>query len=169
LPALEARQKEETNSKVKRSLREAIAMIQLASEDSAVKQKACEVLGELGSIPSQDALKTVQKAAEAAGDKPLADAAAAALDQIASHVKVVNTVGTVFRGVSNGSVLLVIAIGLAITFGLMGVINMANGELIAVGAYTAYVVQRIFGEGLALSPFGMDINLPGMHKTGTGY
>lgn len=169
LPALEARQKEETDKKVQRALREAIAMIQLTSEDSGVKQKACEVLGELTSIPSQDALKTVQKAAEAAGDKPLAEAAAKALEDIASHLKMVNTAGTLFRGISNGSVLLVIAIGLAITFGLMGVINMAHGELIAVGAYTAYVVQRIFGEGLALSPFGFQINIPGMNKTGGGY
>jgi urea transport system permease protein len=81
----------------------------------------------------------------------------------------VNTAGTLFRGLSNGSVLLVIAIGLAITFGLMGVINMAHGELIAVGAYTAYVVQKIFGEGLAISPFGFNVNIPGMHMSGRGY
>ncbi|HEX2747313.1 MAG TPA: urea ABC transporter permease subunit UrtB [Verrucomicrobiales bacterium] len=169
LPALEARQKEETSGKVKRALREAIAMIQLASEDSEVKQKACATLGEIGSIPSQDALKSVQKAAETAGDKPLAEAAQKALAEIASHVTMVNTAGTLFRGLSNGSVLLVIAIGLAITFGLMGVINMAHGELIAVGAYTAYVVQKIFGEGLALSPFGFNVNIPGMHMSGRGY
>lgn len=169
LPALKLRQQSEQDTKVKRALREAIALTELASPDSPVRQKACDVLGELTSIPAQDALKSVQREALAAGDKPLAEAAAKALAAIASHVSTVNTVGTLFRGLSNGSVLLVIAIGLAITFGLMGVINMAHGELIAVGAYTAFVVQRIFGEGLSLSPFGIQIEIPGMHLAGRSY
>ena len=169
LPALQLRQKSESDAKVKRALREAVALTELTSPDSSVKQQACGVLAELTSIPAQDALKAVAREADAAGDKPLAAAAAAALKAIASHVTTVNTVGTLFRGLSNGSVLLVIAIGLAITFGLMGVINMAHGELIAVGAYTAYIVQKIFGEGLTLAPFGLQINLPGMHLTGRGY
>ena len=63
----------------------------------------------------------------------------------------VNFFGTIFRGLSLGSILLVVALGLAITFGLMGVINMAHGEMIAVGAYTSYVVQNIFGAGFAFS------------------
>ena len=50
----------------------------------------------------------------------------------------------IFNGLSVSSVLLLAAIGLAITFGLMGVINMAHGELIMIGAYTTYVVQTIF-------------------------
>jgi urea transport system permease protein len=169
LAVLKLRQESESEDKVKRALREAIAITELAAEDSGVKQKACDVLTELTSIPAQDALKTVQREAEKAGDKPLADAAGRALTALASHLRTVNTVGTLFRGLSNGSVLLVIAIGLAITFGLMGVINMAHGELIAVGAYTTYVVQRAFGEGLALSPFGISINIPGMHLTGRSY
>lgn len=52
----------------------------------------------------------------------------------------------VFNGFSLGSILLFVAIGLAITFGLMGVINMAHGELIMVGAYMTYVVQQIFAK-----------------------
>jgi urea transport system permease protein len=78
-----------------------------------------------------------------------------------SILRLVNTYGTAFRGLSTGSVLLVVAIGLAITFGLMGVINMAHGELIAVGAYTTYIVQNIFGAGLSLSPFGKRFSIPG--------
>lgn len=169
LPPLQLRANQEPDGRVRRALREAIALTELVSTESAVRQKACDVLGELGSIPSQDALKSVLKEAETAGDTVLAGAARNALAAIAAHIQTVNTVGTLFRGLSNGSVLLVIAIGLAITFGLMGVINMAHGELIAVGAYTTYVVQRIFGEGLALSPFGIRINLPGMHLAGQGY
>jgi urea transport system permease protein len=53
--------------------------------------------------------------------------------------------GNLFRGVSYGSVLILIALGLAITFGLMGVINMAHGELMMIGAYTTYEVQLLFG------------------------
>jgi urea transport system permease protein len=53
-------------------------------------------------------------------------------------------VGNVFYGVSLGSVLLLAALGLAITFGLMGIINMAHGELLMVGAYTTYVCQSLF-------------------------
>jgi urea transport system permease protein len=93
-----------------------------------------------------------------------------ALAKIASHVSNVNAVSTLFHGLSTGSVLLVVAIGLAITFGLMGVINMAHGELLVVGAYTTYVVQRIFGNGLELSPFGkLHIVIPGMHTVGVTY
>ena len=53
-------------------------------------------------------------------------------------------VGLAFSGVSLGSILLLAALGLAITYGLMGVINMAHGELIMIGAYTTYVVQNLF-------------------------
>ena len=53
-------------------------------------------------------------------------------------------VGLLFSGVSLGSILLLAALGLAITYGLMGVINMAHGELIMIGAYTTYVVQNLF-------------------------
>src|SRR2546428_8064294 len=53
-------------------------------------------------------------------------------------------IGLAFAGVSLGSILLLAALGLAITYGLMGVINMAHGELIMIGAYTTYVVQNLF-------------------------
>jgi urea transport system permease protein len=97
------------------------------------------------------------------GDKTGAEAARRAMVQIDSHISFINAVGTGFRGLSLGSVLLVVAIGLAITFGLMGIINMAHGEFIAVGAYTTYVVQNIFAGGLNLSPFGISLSIPGMN------
>ena len=169
LPALQTALKTETDSDAKRALAEAIAFVELKSEDAATKLAACQKLGELTSIPSQDVLKTLKTEAEAAGNAELAAAAQASLDLIATHVRNVNTVGTMFRGLSTGSVLLVVAIGLAITFGLMGVINMAHGEMLVVGAYTTYVVQNLFGEGLHLSPFGTSINIPGMNATGWLY
>src|SRR4029078_5489420 len=82
-------------------------------------------------------------------------------------------------GVVLGSILLVVALGLAITFGLMGIINMAHGELIAVGAYTCYVVQNLFGSGFAFSitlPFhfrgtaiSFGLSLPGLNSSGWVY
>jgi len=169
LATLQAVQEKEADRAVRRGLEEAIAFVQLRSETPADRVAACATLGRLGSIPSQDALKTVQAEAAAAGDAELEAAATAALADIASHLTVVNTVGTLFRGLSSGSILLVAAIGLAITFGLMGVINMAHGELIVVGAYTTYIVQNIFGAGMQLSPFGFTFQLPGMNAAGSAY
>ncbi|RYD45827.1 MAG: urea ABC transporter permease subunit UrtB, partial [Verrucomicrobiaceae bacterium] len=163
LPGLLILQKTEKDAKVKRALEESIALIQLRSAVPAEKLAACRKLGELGSIAAQDALKTVVKEATAANDKPLLAAAEAAIRAIERHVSRVNAMGTAFRGISLGSVLLVVAIGLAITFGLMGVINMAHGEFIAVGAYTTYVIQNVFAGGLKLSPFGFNLALPGFN------
>jgi urea transport system permease protein len=67
-----------------------------------------------------------------------------------------NLFGTAFRGVSLSAVLLVAALGLAITFGLMGVINMAHGEIIMVGAYSAYVTQNVFTKWFGASGRGFD-------------
>ena len=61
------------------------------------------------------------------------------------HKSSVELAGNLFRGISYGSVLILIALGLAITFGLMGVINMAHGELVMIGAYATYEVQMYFG------------------------
>ena len=68
-------------------------------------------------------------------------AAAAAVKSITRRRTFYSGIETLFFGLSLGSVLVLIAIGLAITFGVMGVINMAHGELMMLGAYTTYVVQ----------------------------
>src|SRR5258708_9349318 len=81
----------------------------------------------------------------------LARAATRAIGLIEEHLWWVNFFGTIFHGLSLGSILLVVALGLAITFGLMGIINMAHGEMIAVGAYACYVVQNLFGAGFGFS------------------
>ena len=169
LPILEERLKVETDGSVKRAVQEAIALTQLRSPDKAVRLAGCTSLAKIHPLSAKDSLESVVKEAQKAGDKELAVAAKKALEAVESHRSIVNFFGTLFRGLSLGSVLLVVAIGLAITFGLMGVINMAHGELIAVGAYTTYVVQCLFAEGLALSPFGMKLSLPGMHSSGWVY
>ncbi len=168
LPALQARMKVEKDPSVQHALTEAIALINLKSEDPKVQVDAANQLGAMVSIPSQDALLQLSRDSETTHPE-VAKAAKSAMAAIATHVRYVNFYGTLFRGLSSGSVLLVVAIGLAITFGLMGVINMAHGELIAVGAYTTYCIQNIFGNGLALSPFGVSISIPGFHATGGLY
>ena len=66
------------------------------------------------------------------------------LRAIESRLATGEMIGRVFSGISLGSILLLAALGLAITYGLMGVINMAHGELIMIGAYATYVVQNLF-------------------------
>jgi urea transport system permease protein len=164
LPALRERLAKETDGQVLRGINEAIALTEIKSADPETVTSACRTLGDLGSIRSQDALSAIAKQSG-----PQARAAQDALRKIELHLLYVNTLGTLFRGLSLGSVLLVAALGLAVTFGLMGVINMAHGEMIAVGAYTTYVVQCIFGPGLELSPFGLHLSFPSLKATGWLY
>lgn len=168
LPALSELLNREADPKVRRALDETIAIIQLKSPDSSERIAAVNRLGELTSLASQDAIRTLQREASEADDYPTVRATEKALAAIDTHISTINAIGTAFRGISLGSVLLVVAIGLAITFGLMGVINMAHGELIAVGAYTTYIIQNIFDAGLRLSPFGKSLAIPGMNLGESG-
>ncbi len=86
-------------------------------------------------------------------DNDIRDAATAAIKTIKTKLDFYQTIETVFFGFSLGSVLLLAAIGLAITFGVMGVINMAHGELIMLGAYTTYVVQLVMPNNIEMSIF----------------
>ena len=164
LPLLQTELTRKTDATTTRALREAVALIQLKDPDDAVQTAAARQLGAMGSIPSRDFLKALHD--DPATKPATALAATAALADIASHVRRVDAVGTAFRGLSTGSILLVVALGLAITFGLMGVINMAHGELMVVGAYTTYVIQNLFGDGLEISPFGLHLKIPGLHQQG---
>ena len=83
--------------------------------------------------------------AEALGIYKYAIAYKYVINQINSYQGFVGGIGNIFRGLSLGSVLILMALGLAITFGLMGVINMAHGELMMIGAYATFEVQRLFG------------------------
>ncbi len=168
-PALEGRLKVEQDPDVLKALKEALALIRLKDPSDEAKIAALSELKTLHTFSSYDFVKAVHKEAEAAKNEPVKKATEATLAAIDSHRSTVNFFGTLFRGTSLGSILLIAALGLAITFGLMGVINMAHGEMIAVGAYTTYIVQNIFGAGLALSPFGFSLMIPGMNATGSLY
>jgi len=76
-------------------------------------------------------------------DAEVEAAARRVLQCIESRLAVYDTISNLYFGISLGSVLLLAAIGLAITFGVMGVINMAHGEMVMLGAYTTYVIQQL--------------------------
>jgi urea transport system permease protein len=176
VPILQGRLAKETDERVKKALSEGIASLQLGDSDPSVQVAAIHQLAAMGSIGN---LEDLQKLADSKSDPKVTAAAKTAVSSIQQHIWWVNFFGTIFRGVSLGSILLVVALGLAITFGLMGVINMAHGEMIAVGAYTTYVVQNIFGSGFAFAvtlPFnvgghqlGFGLHLPGLNATGWFY
>jgi urea transport system permease protein len=166
LPALEKRLAVETDPQAIKALREALALVRLKSPDDATQLAALKELESLQSLASTDFVKAIVKDATAAKDEKLLAAARSALLAVERHRTAVDFGGTLFRSLSLGSILIIVALGLAITFGLMGVINMAHGEMIAIGAYTTYVVQNVFANGLALSPFGFSVSLPGMQATG---
>jgi len=124
-----------------------------------VRIAAIKLLAEIRSVPSLAFLKKLLEQTQkepAKWDEGTKTALASSIRQIEEYVAWGNLFGTAFRGVSLSAVLLVAALGLAITFGLMGVINMAHGEIIMVGAYTAYVVQNIFKGWFGASGTGFD-------------
>jgi len=177
IPILQNRLTKETNVEVRRSIDEAIALLQLADTDPKVQIAAVQHLAQLKAIGSVDNIKKLMTKPGANGD--VVKACQSATNVIENHISFVNFIGTIFHGLSLGSILLVVALGLAITFGLMGIINMAHGEMIAVGAYTCYVVQNIFGTGFGFTitlPFSFGgkmihfgLHLPGLNATGWTY
>jgi urea transport system permease protein len=177
LPILQVRLAKEKNAGVKRIILEAIATLQLGDTNPAVQIAAVKQLAALKSTGSLDNLN--QLAANTHNNPQLTREIQLAVSSIEDHIWWVNFYGTIFHGISLGSVLLVVALGLAITFGVMGVINMAHGEMIAVGAYTTYVIQNIFSSGFGFHitlPFsimghqlGFGLNLPGLNATGWFY
>ncbi|WP_295892049.1 urea ABC transporter permease subunit UrtB [uncultured Vibrio sp.] len=96
-------------------------------------------------------LQTLNKLKASEKDELVLAAAERALDRYQQSQKLYSGVETLFFGLSLGSVLVLAGIGLAITFGVMGVINMAHGELIMIGAYTTYVMQQLMPNQIGLA------------------
>jgi urea transport system permease protein len=107
---------------------------------AAVKQ----LKGRLEPTVKNALVKQLQLLPEQTENKPLRTALTKLIDDIDQQASVFSLAENLFFGVSLGSVLLLSAIGLAITFGVMGVINMAHGEMMMLGAYTTYVIQQTF-------------------------
>jgi urea transport system permease protein len=158
VPALEARLDVEPDAKVKSAIEEALAISLLKNGDDAERLDAIKDLTRMKSVAARGFLDALLQAEITAHreQSTLALAAHNALRVIEEHVKMMEFLGSFFRGFSTGSVLLIVSFGLAITFGLMGVINMAHGEFVAIGGYVTYLVQTFFINtwGLSSSGFG---------------
>ena len=127
---------------------ESIALIELGSEnftDSPKKRMAAAArLGEMCSAPAVPILDSLLKTPESLAPQER-EAFAKALETIEWYQWKIARVQNLFQGLSLGSVLILVALGLAIIFGQMGVINMAHGELMMIGAYATYEIQMLFG------------------------
>lgn len=145
LPALQRKFEAEPEGRVKRVFEEAYLINFLGQnpdEDAVVA--TITRLGELKSLTGRGFIEEAQKSALETGNERIATVCHAALKRIENHLALVEQLGNLFRGLSLGSVLLMVSFGLAITFGLMGIINMAHGEFIAIGGYTCFMVQNFF-------------------------
>ncbi|WP_051058878.1 urea ABC transporter permease subunit UrtB [Yersinia pseudotuberculosis] len=143
LPLLNQRLKLETDSQVKEALSIALANLQLTDSNPQVRLNAVQLLGQSGSPQTQSRLQSLTDT-QVEPNEQVRAAAATSLKQIQHRLMIGEVIGQVFSGLSLGSILLLAALGLAITYGLLGVINMAHGEMLMLGAYSAYLVQSLF-------------------------
>jgi urea transport system permease protein len=147
LPLLAKALDKETDARVKGALVLAHAQSSLKSDDPAVRLAAVKALGGSGNPNIRTLLAALLEKKDGVPAEPDARVrleAQASLKAVERRLALAENVGRVFSGLSLGSILLLAALGLAITYGVMGVINMAHGELLMIGAYSAYLVQGLF-------------------------
>jgi len=148
LPVLDRVLAQEKDGQVREAVQSLQGALLLGSRDRDKRLAAVDVLRRAPSTRSKRLLlERLGGAASDPGAEPdpaVRDAIHRAVNDIDGSLRLAEVVGWVFSGLSLGSVLLLAALGLAITFGLMGVINMAHGELLMIGAYATYVVQSFF-------------------------
>ena len=160
-PAVDAALAKETDPAVKAALLQAKAAIVAASGTGSDADRLAAI-STLKARGDGDALNLLNQIAAAPGaSAAVKSAAAAAVSSIQWMLSVWQALQNCWYGVSLGSVLLLAAIGLAITFGVMGIINMAHGEMVMIGAYTTFVTQQLVSQYLpALSSAGLVIAVP---------
>ena len=159
LPTLETAIGKEQDPRIKRALLEARAAVILSDDKASDEEKlaAVDIIRQRG---DQDALGLLSSL-PADTSPPVVKAASAAVGAIQNRLVVWEAVQNAWYGISLGSVLLLAAIGLAITFGVMGVINMAHGEMVMIGAYVTYVVQELIRtRNPALFDYSLAIAIP---------
>jgi len=139
---------QEKDPQVRKYLAIALALVQIDSPNLKKRLKAIELLGKSGNpkfLPLLKQILTKDNHGKFLEPSPqIREAAFKSIKAIERHMLLISIVRNLFYGISLGSVLLLASLGLAITFGLMGVINMAHGEMLMLGAYSAYVVQNLF-------------------------
>jgi len=148
LPLVKRALEKESDAAVRRVLERIEASLDLKATDKDVRLAAVRRLGESSDASAKTLLLGLLER-NAAGEYAEPDEEVRRLAQqgvraVDSRLAWGERVGLLFAGISLGSILLLAALGLAITYGLMGVINMAHGELIMIGAYATYVVQSVF-------------------------
>jgi urea transport system permease protein len=147
LPAISASLAKEADGEIRELLSLTQASIQLGSKDRTTRIAAIRALAESSNPGTKTLLLAVleQKGgAYVEPDAELRGEVEKSLRTVETKLATGDMIGRIFSGVSLGSILLLAALGLAITYGLMGVINLAHGELIMTGAYATYVVQNLF-------------------------
>ena len=159
LPALDQAIAKESDARVKQALIEARAAVVLYLDGASDADKI-EAIDQISRRGDQEALALLG-GLPANASAPVKKAAADAIASIQSSLAIWTAVQNTWYGLSLGSVLLLAAIGLAITFGVMGVINMAHGEMVMLGAYTTYVVQEaIRAHNPALFDYSLAFAIP---------
>ncbi|AIB11084.1 urea ABC transporter permease [Azospirillum argentinense] len=158
LDALNTALGKETDERVRRAMTQARASVLLAGDaPDADKIAAVAVLQERG---DQDARALLNGAANTGSDA-VKDAATKAIASVEQRLALWGAAQNLWYGLSLGSVLLLAAIGLAVTFGVMGVINMAHGEMVMIGAYATFLVQEAFRQWApGLFDFSILVALP---------
>ena len=140
---------------VKREIEVGMAMVDFDSNDADTRLAAVlAVTGSLNPDVYNRLVALLQPGPDGGGAEPdprVRAAAQAALRSIEHSRNFYSAIQTLLYGLSQGSVLVLVAVGLAITFGVMGVINMAHGELMMLGAYTTYVVQLLMPQHIGAS------------------
>jgi urea transport system permease protein len=159
LPLLQKAYERETDGGVQDRMARALAAMRAGSAEMPEQRVAA--IGELAGFPDPEVRSLLASVANADQDADVRTAAAAALERVEQRLALWGALGNVFQGVSLGSVLLLAAVGLAITFGVMGVINMAHGEMVMLGAYTTFVVQNLLRTyAPAASDFSVLVAIP---------
>jgi len=155
LALLRSRLAQEKSAAVKREIRAGLALADLDSSEADVRLAAVKTLsGSLNTDVYNRLSAMMQRSSDGSfgeSDERVRAAAKISLNTIDRQRSLYSMVQTLLFGLSQGSVLVLAAIGLAITFGVMGVINMAHGELMMLGAYTTYVVQQLMPQHIGAS------------------
>jgi urea transport system permease protein len=148
LPIVEQALARETDAEVKAALDLSAAALALKNADPALRAKAAAALAKSNDPQVRQLLSAIVArsgdGSYAEADERVRNAAQLSLNEINRRLRSTEFGLALFTGLSLGSILLLAALGLAITYGLMGIINMAHGEFLMIGAYTTYLTQGLF-------------------------
>lgn len=142
--ALRKQLDKEPNGQFAPALHEAVAEMDVVLGDPAKRQAAIDALGKIGTERAVSILERAVAATRRMGDAPLLQTAEAALHRANRYQTEIHFAQSTFAGLSASSILVLLALGLSIVFGLMDVINMAHGEFMMIGAFATFVVSGMF-------------------------